>query len=76
MIKFECPTCGAVHDRGFLDGRSLFRCMKCGYQGHGLHSDPDIDRAMMLDHEEANAFHRARGIPEVPLGVDPLDGVP
>ncbi len=33
-IRFKCPVCGAEHSRGFLDGVSLCRCLRCGYQGH------------------------------------------
>ena len=32
-----------------------------------------VDRKeVFAQHVEANAFNRAHGIPEVPLGVDPL----
>jgi Zn ribbon nucleic-acid-binding protein len=74
-ILFECPTCEARHTRGFLDGVCLFRCLHCGYQGHGFHPDPDIDRAVFADHQESNRHSRALGIPETPLGVDPLNYV-
>jgi hypothetical protein len=37
-IRFTCPTCSATHGRGFLDGVSVFRCLRCGYLGHGFHS--------------------------------------
>lgn len=30
-IHFVCPSCGAQHDRGFLDGVCVFRCFGCGY---------------------------------------------
>lgn len=71
-IHFQCPACNAEHWRGFLDGVSLFRCLRCGYQGHGFHPDSDIDRDVYADHVEANAISRALGLPETPLGVDPL----
>jgi len=71
-IQFECPSCGAHHGRGFVDGVSLFRCLRCGYQGHGFHADPEIDRAVYADHCAANELNRSLGIPEAPLGVDPL----
>jgi hypothetical protein len=73
-IHFECPSCGAKHSRGFLNGMDCFRCLKCGYMGHGFHTDPEIDRAMFAEHTNANAWNRAHGIPEVPLGVDSLNG--
>jgi Zn ribbon nucleic-acid-binding protein len=72
VIKFKCPTCDAEHTRGFFDGISVFRCLRCGYQGHGFHRDLVTDRAMFADHEAANAVCRLLGIPETPLGVDPL----
>jgi len=73
-IRFECPTCGACHDRGFVDGVSVFRCLRCGYLGHGFHPDADVDRDLFAEHKLANAWNRAHGIAEVPLGIDPLNG--
>ncbi len=73
VIRFQCPCCGARHDRGFVDGVSLFRCFGCGYQGHGFHPDPGVDKSVYADHLAANALNRAAGVPEVPLGVDPMD---
>ncbi len=73
-VKFMCPTCGATHERGPLDGVNVFRCLQCGYQGHGFHSDPVIDREILKDHEAGNAISRGLGLPETPLGVDPLSG--
>ncbi len=72
-IRFKCPTCGAEHTRGFVDGVDTFRCLACGYQGHGFHPDRAIDRAVFLDHQLGNALNRSLGVPEVPLGVDPQD---
>ena len=72
-ILFKCPTCGAEHSRGFLDGVSLFRCLRCGYQGHGFHPDADIDRAVYKERQLGNLVNRAAGVPEVPMGVDPRD---
>lgn len=74
MIQFECPTCGARHQRGFVDGVDTFRCLHCGYLGHGFHSNEGIDREAKRDHDTGNEFNRAHGLPEVPLGVDPLNG--
>lgn len=72
MIEFECPACGARHQRGFVDGVNTFRCLGCGYQGHGFSADRAIDRDVLMEHEAANAMNRSLGVPEVPLGVDPL----
>jgi ribosomal protein L37AE/L43A len=71
-IQFECPTCDAHHYRGFINGVDLFRCLRCGYVGHGFSADPETDRAVYAEHKAGNEFNRAHGIPEVPLGVDPL----
>jgi len=71
-IQFKCPSCSAEHDRGFIDGISTFRCLGCGYRGHGFHTDPAIDNGLFAEHEANNALHRQLGIPEVPLGIDPL----
>lgn len=71
-IHFECPSCSARHDRGFIDGVCVFRCLRCGYQGHGFHSDPEIDRELYATHVKGNARLRELGLPEIPLGIDPL----
>lgn len=73
-IRFECPTCGAGHTRGMVNGVDVFRCLRCGYMGHGFHADPEVDRSVYAEHMAANAWNRAHGIPEVPMGVDPLNG--
>lgn len=65
-IVFECPACTTTHRRGYVDGVSLFRCLRCGYQGHGWHPDPEIDRGVHQDYLEGNAANRAAGVPEVP----------
>lgn len=72
-ILFGCPTCGARHTRGFLNGVDVFRCLRCGYVGHGFHTDPDIDQQVFEEWSENNAWNRAHGVREVPLGVDPHD---
>jgi hypothetical protein len=74
MIQFECPKCSARHTRGFVNGVDVFRCLKCGYLGHGFHADPEADLAAFQEHCDSNEWNRARGIPEVPLGIDPLNG--
>ena len=25
-----CPQCGRTHDRGYVDGHSVYRCLHCG----------------------------------------------
>jgi rubredoxin len=35
VVHFTCPQCGAKHDRGYVDGYSTFRCLRCGYSGTG-----------------------------------------
>lgn len=64
MIHFKCPTCNAEHDRGYLNGVDIFRCLHCGYVGHGFHPDAEIDREVFADVQEANAWNRAHGISE------------
>lgn len=71
-IVFVCPCCEASHARGFVDGVSLFRCLHCGYVGHGFHPDPEIDRQVFEDHRDGNAMNARLGLPMTPLGVDPL----
>jgi hypothetical protein len=73
-IHFECPSCVAQHARGFVDGVCVFRCLRCGYQGHGYCADADIDREMFAEHSANNDWNRAHGVAEVPLGIDPLNG--
>lgn len=72
LIHFQCPSCNAQHWRGMLDGVSLFRCFGCLYQGHGFHADLEIDREVYRDHCESNLHLRSLGLPEVPMGVDPM----
>lgn len=71
-IQFKCPSCAAEHNRGFVDGVCTFRCLGCGYLGHGFHPDRDTDAGLYVEHLANNAINRGLGIPEVPLGVDPL----
>ena len=73
-ILFCCPSCNAKHSRGFLDYVCLFRCLRCGYQGHGFHPEQEIDKELFEDHKKANTFNRINGLPEAPLGIDKLNG--
>ena len=63
-IHFECPVCTHSHDRGYLNGVDLFRCLHCGYIGYGHHSDPTIDAEVQADIQEANVINRALVLPE------------
>jgi rubredoxin len=75
-IQFECPKCGATHDRGFVNGVDTFRCLACGYAGHGFHPDPEIDRGVFLDAQEANELQKKLGLPELwPWGPE-IEGRP
>ena len=71
-IHFRCPNCGAEHWRGYF-GHHSFRCLACGYQGHGLHPDHDTDEDLYQQWLADNAYNRSVGAEEVPLGVDPKD---
>ena len=62
-IKFECPCCKARHERGYVDGVSLFRCLRCGYVGHGHHPDPEIDRGVHADVLAGQAADARAGMP-------------
>jgi hypothetical protein len=74
-VHFTCPCCGATHDRGYVNGVDRFRCLGCGYSGHGLHPDAETDRELYQEHLSINALHRTLGLPEVPFThPDPLSG--
>jgi rubredoxin len=63
-IHFECPRCKATHDRGYFDGVDTFRCLRCGYVGHGFHPDEAIDAGIGRDIREAQKWNRDHGLPE------------
>jgi rubredoxin len=67
-IKFDCPKCGARHERGYhmAPDSGIFRCLGCGYVGHGHHPDPEIDAAIDVEIIENQAWNRAHGLPEGP----------
>jgi hypothetical protein len=79
-VHFTCPCCGAEHDRGWVGyirpahGAGVFRCLRCGYSGRGLHPDPEIDCELADQWATGNTWNRDSGIAEVPLGTDPLNG--
>jgi len=54
-IRFKCPSCGARHERGYVDGVSLFRCLHCGYQGT-KNADEDFDPRTEADAQIARAL--------------------
>ncbi len=59
-IHFTCPQCDAKHDRGYFggpmaEGGGTFRCLHCGYSGHGLHPDAEVDRGVYRDWALGNA---------------------
>jgi rubredoxin len=66
-IHFDCPRCGASHDRGYLNGVDIFRCLGCGYVGHGFHPDEQIDHEVGQTIREAQAINRSLGLPEGPF---------
>jgi hypothetical protein len=61
-IHFTCPRCEHCHSRGFLNGIDVFRCLHCGYVGHGFHPDPEIDRAVGQEMKAAIAYDKALGL--------------
>lgn len=63
-IHFTCPRCDARHSRGYLGGVTmLFRCLGCGYVGHGLHPDEAIDQAAYDELVESVALDARLGLP-------------
>jgi rubredoxin len=65
-VKFTCPRCAASHERGYVDGASLFRCLGCGYVGSGQHPDPDIDAEIVTAEATADAWNESHGLPSTP----------
>lgn len=63
-VKFICPCCASEHERGYLDGVATFRCLRCGYTGHGFHADTAVDRGLFEEHEAANTWAQERGLTE------------
>lgn len=63
-IEFRCPNCAATHRRGYLNGTDVFRCLACGYTGHGFHPDEQIDAEIGRDIREAQRVNRSLGLPE------------
>lgn len=61
-IHFACPRCEARHSRGYVNGVDLFRCLGCGYVGHGLHPDEDVDQAAFEEAVENVALDARLGL--------------
>ena len=61
-IHFTCPSCGARHARGWVNGVDTFRCLKCGYQGHGFHPDAEIDFIVGVELRKSVALDRSLGL--------------
>lgn len=66
-VHFTCPSCGAAHDRGYVDGADTFRCLRCGYVGHGFHPDPEIDREVGVEIRTNQKWNREHDLPEGPF---------
>jgi Zn ribbon nucleic-acid-binding protein len=66
-IHFTCPQCEAQHDRGYIDGVSVFRCLGCGYLGHGFHADHIIDQGVAADIRAAQQWNVKHGLPKGPF---------
>lgn len=63
-IHFTCPRCDARHARGYFGGvPGLFRCMGCGYSGHGLHPDEQVDQELFVEIAESVALDARLGLP-------------
>ncbi len=57
--RFTCPRCNRSHDRGYVNGVDTFRCLYCGYIGHGFHPDQAIDAKVGQDIRASQARTRA-----------------
>lgn len=66
--RFTCPGCGASHDRGYVNGVDpIYRCLHCGYSGHGFHPDQKIDREIGREIRANQAVDRELGLGEGPF---------
>lgn len=57
-VHFTCPRCQAQHDRGYFNGVDVYRCLGCGYVGHGFHPDPAIDAGIGSEIVESQQLKR------------------
>jgi len=62
-IHFTCPSCDAKHDRGYVNGVDVFRCLHCGYSGHGFHPDPAIDADVGKEIRANQVWNREHELP-------------
>lgn len=61
--EFQCPVCERKHNRGFFGSPDNYRCLNCGYVGHGIHPDPEIDAAIGVEIRANQAWNVAHGLP-------------
>lgn len=61
-IKFTCPRCVRSHSRGYIDGVSIFRCLNCGYVGHGFHADEETDAGIAEDIRAGQRYNVSVGL--------------
>ena len=59
-IQFTCPKCSRRHDRGYLNGVDVFRCLHCGYVGFGYDADARRDALMHEATLQNEAWERSR----------------
>jgi Zn ribbon nucleic-acid-binding protein len=49
-----------------MNGVDTFRCLKCGYNGHGFHPDANIDQSVFEEERANNDLDRKMGVMLVP----------
>lgn len=63
MTTFTCPKCSAQHTRGPMLGTiNTYRCLSCGYTGHGHHPDAGIDAEVEGERLDNEAWNMAHGM--------------
>jgi len=82
LQRFVCPVCQRSHGRGqFGIASGSYRCLHCGYVGHGYHPDPQIDSDLWFAALELEQDSLQRGLgcfvgvpPEpCPIGYQPTE---
>jgi len=66
-VHFVCPQCKSKHNRGYVDGVDTFRCLRCGYAGHGFHTDAETDRLVGVEIRQNQAANVSLGLPPGPF---------